>query len=222
MEKTLNQNIDVVDKKKKFSLFTIFIIILVLILFIAGYYYYKGYIQKINIVNSITDSQQDGGGITVEESVFGKIKDSDLDLESTADTANVNIVRKATLNAMMVGPSVFRVPENETSPYLPDNCIVLEYAEFGTTGSFVLIGSTDKEYYYRVGDKVDFFNYNFLAQNVVVLTEENTYKTLKDLGITNLSEHINLNSRLVFSCAPSSCNSGDVSWILVLMRDLNL
>lgn len=228
MGKTLNQNIDIVNKEKKFSLFKILIIIIVLIIFfILGYSYYKGYIQKINIANNITGSQKDGDGVTIEDSAFGKIIDSGSDVGITADSNYVQMARNAIMNAMLVAPSVFKVPEDEINKdeinsYLPDNCMVLKYEKSGTDDSLVLISSTNKEYIQKIGDNVDFFSYQISPNTTVILTETGNYKILDGFSGLDLRATLKPGSRLVFSCISPSCDDSIVSWILVLSGDLNL
>ena len=123
----------------------------------------------------------------------------------------------------MVGLSVFSAPEEEIKSYLPDNCIVLKKAEFiEDSPSFLLISSTDNQINYKIGDNVDFVNYNISPQNVVILIEDGVYETLDILSSLDIHEIIKPGSRLVFSCSSPSCQDKTVSWVLFLIEDLNL
>jgi len=216
MEKIVNQNINTLNKKKRFPVFVFLIATLLSLLVFVGYYYYSNYSSN---TDNVSNNQQD-----LEESVFGRVvgeMNSDSKKLSYADQKGES--RKSTIKAMMVGQSVFKVSENDIEFYLPDNCIVLKSVESENNGvSFLLIGSTDSQYGYQVGDAVDFFDYNISPQNIVVLTDDEIYKTSDDFSEFDLRSQLRPDSRIVFSCSSPSCSDNVINWVLVLLEDLNL
>lgn len=195
------------SKKKKFPFLKIFVIIVILVVFGGlGFYFLKN--KNLSLNNKKTpETIESSSEVSVpEESPFSNF------VEETSPPAGSG--PPDILKHSMFFVAVSQNPDADLSRALSDGEILVEVVGNDNSPVCKVIASKNSSFNYQPGETMEF---DFTADpEVIFVGKGNRVDYLLGLEDFKIPESLKIGDNIVFTCQGPTCESGVLSWMLIL------
>jgi len=207
----LHQDIEPKGPKKKFSFSKLSLVVVILVVFGGlGFYLLKNknlFLNNKKTPETIESSSESSPEATVpEESPFSNLVEEN---SSPAGSGPSDILKHS-----MFFVAVNQYPDADLSRALSDGEILVEVVGNDNSPVYKVIASKNSSFGYRPGEVMG-FNYT-VDPNFTLVGRGDNVNYLLGLEDFKIPESLKTGDKIVFACQAHACESGVLSWMLIL------